>query len=242
MGTYLSITLIFFLAGFAQGLTGFGSSLVAMPLLLLLLGVKTAVPLAILNGVAITVILSCQLRQHLDRRKIIPLVVGSLPGIWLGVTLLQKSNGRLMQGVLGGFQILYALYALNYRPQPRRLAAAWSYLAGFATGVIGSAFSAGGPPTVIYTTLSGWSKEEIKATMSAFFLINGVLIAAAHAASGLTSPLVLRYFAASAPAVVVGVFAGASCFARLGNGNYVRVLLLLLLAMGIMMLGSAWTP
>lgn len=239
MLTYLLISGIFFLAGFAQGLTGFGSSLVAMPLLLLLVEVKTAVPLSILNGVAITAILSCQLRQHLDWRKIGPLLVGSLPGIWLGVVLLRESNGRIMQAALGLFQILYALYALNYHPRPRRLAAAWSYLAGFATGAIGSAFSAGGPPTVIYTTLTGWSKEEIKATMSAFFLLNGILIAGAHAASGLTSPQVLRYFAVSVAAVVAGVFAGGHCFQRLEKGNYLRILLLLLLAMGVTMLASA---
>ena len=45
---------IFLLAGGVQGVTGFGSALVAIPLLSLVMDVKQAVPLAILNGLVVT--------------------------------------------------------------------------------------------------------------------------------------------------------------------------------------------
>jgi uncharacterized membrane protein YfcA len=47
---YSAIAAISFLAGLVQGLTGFGSALLAMPLFLLFLDARTAVPLSILNG------------------------------------------------------------------------------------------------------------------------------------------------------------------------------------------------
>jgi hypothetical protein len=73
---YLAIAAISFLAGLVQGLTGFGSALVAMPLFLLFLDARTAVPLSILNGLIITVYLCLQLKRHLDLEKNFPPAAG----------------------------------------------------------------------------------------------------------------------------------------------------------------------
>ncbi|MBC8412764.1 sulfite exporter TauE/SafE family protein, partial [bacterium] len=59
-------------------MAGFGSSIVAMPLLTMLIDLKSAVALCILNGLIITSYLCIQLRPHLDKRKILPLFIGSL--------------------------------------------------------------------------------------------------------------------------------------------------------------------
>lgn len=63
---FIYIGLIFLLAGVVQGLTGFGAGLVAIPLLCLVVDVKTAVPLVVLNYVIITVFLSFELRAYID--------------------------------------------------------------------------------------------------------------------------------------------------------------------------------
>ncbi|WP_456384925.1 TSUP family transporter, partial [Desulfolithobacter sp.] len=65
MTTALLAGTVFLAAGFVQGLTGFGSALVAIPLLSLLMDVKTAVPLCTLNGMIITMYLGWRLRNHL---------------------------------------------------------------------------------------------------------------------------------------------------------------------------------
>ncbi len=59
MENYLFIGIIAFCAGFIQGLSGFGSVLLSLPLLALFLEVKTAIPLAALFGVALTAFLLC---------------------------------------------------------------------------------------------------------------------------------------------------------------------------------------
>ncbi|MFH1673303.1 MAG: sulfite exporter TauE/SafE family protein [Pseudomonadota bacterium] len=239
MITYFLVGLIFLLAGFTQGVSGFGSALVAMPLLVMFMDVKLAVPLCMLNGLIITLFLSLQLKNHIDWKKIMPLFLGCLPGIYVGVTFLKKANSNVIEFLLGVILIAYALYGLALRPQPRTINPTWSYLAGFATGIIGSAFSTGGPPTIIYTTLTGWSKDDIKATLSGFFFSTGLIIAAAHAINGLTTVVVLRYFAVSIAFVFLGVYAGSFYYGRLKKEVYVRVILGMLILMGIMMIVSA---
>ncbi|MEN8140542.1 MAG: sulfite exporter TauE/SafE family protein [Thermodesulfobacteriota bacterium] len=233
------IALIFLAGGFTQGVSGFGSGLLAMPLLLFFIDVKEAVPLAMLNGIVITSMLSIKLRHHVDRNKVMPIFFGSLPGIVVGALFLKGADSDLLKGLLGLLLVSYTLYSLLLKPHPRQVAGAWGYLAGFATGVIGAAFSAGGPPTIIYSTLRGWSKDEIKATLSAFFWANGVLVAVSHAVQGLTTSTVLSYFSASALPVMTGVWLGSRLYGVIPRRLYLTIILLLLLAMGLLMVATS---
>ena len=239
MAVHVFVSLIFLAAGFAQGITGFGSALVAMPLLLLFLDARTAVPLCMLNGLIITLFLSLQLKRHMDWRKVLPLCLGCLPGIYVGVAFLQHADDRLIKGLLGLMLVAYSGFMSLARPRPRQLHPSWALLAGFGTGVIGSAFSAGGPPTIVYTTLTGWDKDSAKATLSGFFFLTGALIALAHAGIGLTTRLVLGHVACSALFVFAGVWAGSRLYARLSKAAYFRAVLLLLGLLGLTMLTAA---
>ena len=230
---------IFLLAGFTQGVSGFGAALVAMPLLSMIMDIQTAVPLYMLNGLVLTLYLSLQLRSHVDLKKIRPLFLGCLPGIYIGLLALKNLHSNLLQISLGCLVTMYALYSLTATPRPRQMARAWAWLAGFLTGAIGSAFSAGGPPTIIYVSLSNWTKDEIKATLSVFFFSTGVLTAIGHALSGLTTGLVLHHFATSLPFTLVGVMAGSLCYKRIKQETYIKIIRWLLVFMGLMMIGAA---
>ena len=234
------IALVFLAAGFTQGISGFGSALVAMPLLAMLMDVKTAVPLCVLNGLLITLFLTLQLRAHMDWRRILPLAAGCLPGIVTGVTLLKKADDLVIRVALGIMLIAYTLYCLFFPRPTRTIRPGWAYLAGFLTGTIGGAFSAGGPPTIIYTTLTGWSKDQIKATLSGFFLLTGIGVATAHTVTGITTSTVLSYFSASALPVLIGVFCGSACYNRFDRATYLRLIYLLLLLMGGLLIAAAF--
>jgi uncharacterized protein len=229
-------SLIFLLAGFTQGVSGFGAGLVAMPLLTLLIGIKAAVPLSMLNGLIITGFLSLQLKSHIDWRKIMPLLLGCLPGIVIGASLLKRLNADHLQLGLGLFIIIYAAYSLRLRPKPRRISNRWGYAAGFLTGTISSVFSAGGPPAIIYVSLTGWAKDEIKATLSVFFFVSGIATALGHAASGLTTIATLQQFVSTGPMTLAGVLAGSLLYRRIRHQTYIAVMLWLLIIMGLMMI------
>ena len=238
MTTYLLAGFIFLGAGFIQGLTGFGSALVAIPLLSLIMDVKAAVPLCMLSGLIITVYLAVQLRRHLDKKKILPLILGSFPGIFAGVTLLKKVDANTIRICIGILLICYSLYNLLAHPRPLRPARIWGYIAGFLTGAIGAAFSAGGPPSIVYTTLTDWKKEEIKATLSGFFVFNGIVTATVHALTGVSTMSTVKLFAVTAPFVLAGTVLGARVTGKIDRRTYLRIIYVFLIVMGIMMIAG----
>ncbi|UCH81591.1 MAG: sulfite exporter TauE/SafE family protein [Nitrospiraceae bacterium] len=235
MITLILISFIFLVSGIIQGISGFGSALIAMPLLTLFIDVKTAVPLCILHSVLMTSYISFTLKDHMEKKKILPLLLGSLPGIYFGVTFLKHVESDLIKLLLGILIIVYSVYSLSFNPQPKRLHNIWAYIAGFGTGFIGSAFSAGGPPAIIYTSLTGWSKDHIKATLTGFFLTSAVITAVVHAATGLTTALVGKYFLVSSLFVLIGVTTGIKLYRRISRDRYLRVIHMLLILLGGMM-------
>jgi uncharacterized membrane protein YfcA len=239
MLTFALVSLIFFIAGFAQGLSGFGSALIAMPLLTVFVDVKTAVPLCVLNSLLISLYLGYKLKDHIKLKNVMPLTIGSLPGIYLGVSFLKSVEPDLIRILLGIMIILYCVYSFFSTPGPRKLHRAWAYIAGFGTGFIGSAFSAGGPPAIIYTALTGTSKDNIKATLTGFFLIANIIVVVSHAASGLTNAAVLKHFLFSAAFLQTGVIIGSRIYDRTDTQGYIRIILVVLMILAIMMIVSA---
>ncbi len=235
---YLFTISVSFFAGLTQGLTGFGSALVAMPFFVEILPARSAVSLSILNGLLITSLLTLRHRRDVRFSNVAPLVIGAIPGIILGIAFLKHANEGLIRKLLGLLLVTYATYSLIAREKIPRLRpnALWGTLAGLLTGLIGASFSAGGPPTIIYVTLTGWSKDEMKATLSAFFLFTGASIALGHALSGITDQDVLLLFLLNAPFVAIGVALGMRAYTRIPRELYLRGILLLLLLMGILLM------
>lgn len=236
MTTFILIGLILFLSGWVQGVSGFGSALIAIPLLTLIIDIKTAVPLCSLSSLIITTYMAWQLKKHFDRKKLIPLCLGSIPGIISGVTFLKTVPSGIIRILMGTLLISYGLYNLFFSVKPRKINPNWGYAAGFLTGLIGAAFSAGGPPTVIYTTLSNWTKDEIKATLTGFFCFSSYVVVAAHLINGLTTLSVGKYFLCSVPFILSGTALGSYCYRFFKRDAYLKAVFICLVGMGIMML------
>lgn len=230
---YLIVCLTALAAGFIQGLSGFGAILVALPLLVLLLDLKTAVPLASLWAMTINLLLLLALRRHLRPARILPLVAASVPGILLGVYTLHRVPVRFLEMALGGLLVIFSLYFLWSRGQTRQLSRGWAYGAGFGSGFLGGSLAVLGPPVIIYTTLQPWSKDEIKSTLIGFFFLAGIIILTAQGGTGLLTGAVLRWGLLSTPFVVLGVMAGTWCYHRLDTTRYRRLLVLLITVLGL---------
>jgi uncharacterized membrane protein YfcA len=233
MTTYALLLAVTFLAGFIQGLSGFGSVLLSLPLLILFLDVKTAIPLVALVALALTVLLIIQLRQHLEWRRVYPLLAGTLFGVPVGVFLLKRLDTNLIQIVIGSVLIGYVLYGLTFRKSMQGIRERWAYLYGFLAGCLGGALSASGPPVIIYTSLQPWSKDQIKVTLQGYFLVSGLIVVFFQAANGLTTWTVIKFFVLSLPAVVVGTLTGSHFYGMVREEGYRRIILIFLGFLGV---------
>lgn len=236
MLVYLYCCSVFLFAGIVQGLTGFGSGLVAIPLLTLMIDIKLAVGLCILHNMIITTSMAVDLRRHFKWSKILPLLIGSIPGVLLGAYWFKHVNPNWLELFLAVLLISYSLFNLVFRPQPLYLSSLWGYVAGFFTGAISSVISAGGPPSIIYATLTGWKREEMKATLTGFFLYYGGLTVLVFYLGGNFGPGTWLLFAITAPFVFLGTVLGSRFGKRINQQTYLRLVYILLIIMGLIML------
>ena len=236
MTTNIYFHLIILLAGFTQGFTGFGSALIMLPLLTMLTGVKTVVPLVVLLGTCINVILFFQVRRHIEWKRVRILLVASVPGILCGVYILKAMSTSFLELGIGVLLVAFPSYLISKGIPKREIAAGWAWPVGFLSGVLGGSISTGGPPVIIYTALQPWGKLPIKSTLVGFFLVTSMVIGAVQAAGGLMTGKVLTLFAAGLPALVTGVLAGSYLFNRVDSGAYRKVLNVLLILLGVFML------
>ncbi len=233
MSACLTAAAVYLLAGLLQGLAGFGASLLAMPVLLFVIDVKTAVPLCILNGLVLTAFMGFQLRGHVQLARLVPLLLGLPLGILAGVYFLAHVDGAVVMFLLGVLITAYALYTLLASPEPRPLKPGWGVLAGFLSGAISAGFSGGGPPTIIYSQLAGWKRDQFKATLAVFFIVVTVFSSTGHALAGLVTPQVLLLTVCSAPCVVVGAVLGMLWSRRVEEAAFRRGVLVLLAVLGL---------
>lgn len=236
MQTYLLICIILFLAGFTQGLSGFGSILLSIPLLTIFMDIKAVIPLTALVGLSITVMLLIQLWQHLEWKKIVPLLLGAVPGIIAGVFLLKRLDKGIIQMILGSILVIYAVYSIVFRTHGRKIKDGWAYLFGFSAGCLGGALSAAGPPVIVYTSLQDWTKDQIKVTIQGFYLISGLIVVSLHALTGLTTLPVIRYYGVSLPVLLIGTYIGSLFYGSIKEEHYRKVILILLALLGAFMI------
>ncbi len=216
-----------------QGMAGFGSALVSMSILTFFLPVKTATPLVLMNGVFVNIIIFLRLKQKFRFSKLLPLLVGSLIGIPVGIYGLILMPETVIKAILAVLIALYAIFSLVYRNHTFNIRSWWGYFFGFLSGTLGSAFSTNGPPAVIYAILRDWGKSDIMVTLQAYFVISGLIIMAAHGINGLITLTVLKYWVLLIPIQLAGVFIGMRIFNRINQVVFRRIIYIMLIILSI---------
>lgn len=221
---------------FTQGLAGVGVVLIALPLMALILDIKTVIVLVNMLALSINIVLGLHLFKHMRARHLTPMLIGAAPGIPAGVLVLKAVSAETLQILLGVVLLGYSLYALSGRLVQRETHPIWAYVAGFWGGCLGGAITASGPPIIVYTALQPWTKDRLKATMIGFFLITTIVIWGMHAATGMITPAVLSGYCAAFPGLALGLWGGIRCYGRISDALYRRIIAFLLLGLGVMLL------
>jgi len=238
---YIPLCIIALLAGFIQGLTGFGSILLSLPLIALFLDFKIAVPLMNILGIVLSLVLIVQLRSAWEWGKIYPLLIGTVPGIPIGTYLLKNLEASPMYIFLGFVLVAYSLFGILFRGVVKELKKGWPYFFGFLAGCLGGAVSASGPPVIIYTFLQPWDKDKIKVTLQGFFVVSGLFILAYFYWHGLIVPQVVRLSIIALPFIIGGTLAGSFFYGRLAESSYRKLMYYTLGLLGMIMFAQGFS-
>jgi uncharacterized protein len=231
--------LIALLAYVIFGISGFGSTLIAVPLLAHLYPLKVVIPVVVLLDCVGSISMGLRLRANVYRQELGPLLPFMLLGMVAGVFLLVRTPGNILLLTLGVFVLIYgALYTLR-RDAGFRLARWSAAPIGIFAGTTSSLFGVGGPIYVMYLTGRGATPDHIRATMPVIFIFTTIGRIALFAAAGLFTLEVLQIAALLLPVMLLGLYAGNRLHGRLARGHIVRVVGGLLVASGISLIARA---
>ena len=227
------------LAGFTQGFSGFGSTVVALPLLGAVMGMQQAVPLGCLMALTINVLLTARLRAHVNRFPLGMLLLSALPGMALGAVFLGAAPEALLKALLGLGVLLFALSSFRAQPSGGPANPGWAVPAGFLSGCLGVCIGINGPPVVAWAARQSWPRDAFKATLTSYFLLAGIGIVGTQALHGRVNGPVLGLYVSALPPLLAGLWFGYSCSGKLGERTFRRIMLVLVACMGALLLRQA---
>jgi len=200
---------------------------------------RFATPLMGFVGPTIALTLLVREWRHVDVKGALALIVSTLAGIPFGLLFLKRVDERAVNFVLAFVIIGFAFNNL-FRPSLMRLKndrSAWAF--GIVAGILGAAYNTNGPPVILYGALRGWKPESFRATLQGYFLPTGAAILAGQGLAGMWSSAVVRTYLYALPLVVLAVVAGSRLAAKIPAVKFIRVVHVLMLAVGIALLAKA---
>ena len=164
--------IIVFIAYLVRGICGFGSGLIAIPLLTLMYPLTMVVPLVVFLDLIGSGAQAISSRKHIDAKVLLPLLPATLVGIGLALYFFTYVDTSTLSMALGLFVMGFALYQLMPAPSLTGgplMAAPF----GLLGGLVGTLFGTGGPLYTIYFTMRDLGKAEFRANYSFYFLVDG---------------------------------------------------------------------
>jgi uncharacterized membrane protein YfcA len=216
------------------GIAGFGTALVAAPILAQAMPVASIVPLLALLDFAAAAISGYRLSDKIARTELVWLAPLMIVGSIIGVTLLISLPAKLMMLLLGVFAASYGSYGLLAPPIERKIGKAWVGLFAPIGGMFSAMFGSGGFVYAIYLSLRLDDKDAIRATQSTLIGLSTLTRVLLFLAVGIYSdPQLLLLALVSAPAMIIGLYAGHRVTLRMSREQFLRILHLLLIGTGM---------
>lgn len=225
-------SIIMMLSAVVQGITGFGFSLVAFPLLALMLPLQAVTPILVLSSLILNVVVfkSVDGIQLKGIRAMTLLAIISTP---IGAYLLKVVSPDVLKIAVGIVITSTALFLLKgYQVKFKRELLARS-ITGFFSGLLNGTLSMSGPPIILYMSNQGVKKDKLRGSFSLFAMITNVFAIVTLYFAGLINSKIIVSFAQMIPALIVGVILGVIISRKVNELLFRKVTLYLLVAMGI---------
>ncbi len=215
------------------GIAGFGTALIAAPVLAQVMPVASIVPMLALLDCLAAIINGVKLNEKIATREMIWLVPLLIAGSLVGGTLLLVIPPRPMMLALGVFVVAYAIWSLASPSFKGRLSQLWVIPFGAIGGVFSAMFGSGGFIYAIYLSRRLDDKDAIRATVSVLIALAAFTRLVIFFFAGLYTTLELPLMALClAPAMLIGLFIGHRITLTMSREQFIRVLSVVLIVTG----------
>jgi len=230
-------TLVIMLVAYGfRGITGFGSGLIAIPLLALIYPLHFVVPFITMLDWLASVLHGVRHRKEIQWPLILPALPFTLIGIAIALFLFKTIDASILVKVLGIFILCFAVYSLiapTLKPHTSRI---WAAPAGLLGGIVSTLFGTGGPFYVIYLQFQGLPKGLFRATVATIFAIEGVLRIIGYSAIGFYTSELLFLSLIGLPVMIIAMNVGGHIHTNISQLTFQRAIGILLIGSGIALL------
>ena len=226
-----------------QSATGLGFAMIAAPALLAVLEPREAITILLLLGLVVSLLLLFAERRTLAIRRhdLTVVLAAALPGLVLGIVVLEAVTKEQLQVLTGAVVIVVAAVQLAM-PEADHAGGAGGAVAdrpataavvGVLVGGLTTSTSVNGPPLALWLFARGADPAEVRDTLAAAFLALNAFGLGALALTGDGLSADGGHLGLLVPVTALGWLGGRPAFERLEGGGFRLVSLLVVLAAGV---------
>lgn len=236
-----------------QAATGFGFALLAVPFFLMVMGSLSAIQVAAVVNLVISLVLLPGLLNEIPRRLLLHLIAGSVAGFPVGLWLFRAADlqgTKLAIGVLiTAFTCMVAAREFRRgRSEPAAVGAIHSMkpiapaelAVGFLSGIMGVALAMPGPVVVLYLAARRAGKQISRPATLLLFLFSYGAISLVHTIWGGMTQQAWWTAGKLVPFVIMGALLGHFVSRHLNEVVFRTVVLLILLGSGLFAIWTAF--
>jgi uncharacterized protein len=236
------IAVAFLLAGFIKGVIGLGLPTVSMGLLAVTMPPGQAIAIVIVPAIVTNIWQTFggpYLRDII--RRLWPLMVGTVIGIWLNAGLLTGPYAPYGTVFLGVLLVIYAITGLSkLHFRVARRDEKWiGGIVGLITGVVSAATGVQVIPSMPFMQAIGMEKDELVQALGVFFTVATVALAFNVTASGLLTAATALPGGIAMVASFAGMFIGQAVRSRMQPDVFRRWFLIAMILLGLYLAGNA---
>lgn len=228
-------------AGFVQGVSGFGFSMVALSFWVWGFEPRTAAVMAVFGALSGQVLSAFTVRRALSVSTLLPFLAGGALGIPLGVWALPHLDPAVFRLTVGVILLVCcpAMLLASRFPTVQHGGRSADAIVGAVGGVMGGLGGFSGVAPSLWCTLRGYDKDLQRSVIQNFNLAALSVTMATYIATGAVSAAILPQFAIVLPALVIPSLIGARVYVGLSPLAFRRVVLSLLTMVGVAMVAAA---
>jgi uncharacterized membrane protein YfcA len=235
--TALVLFLAAALAGaITTGLAGFAFGLVVSGVWLHIITPLQTTTLIVFYGLLVQSYGIWKMRHAFDWRHVLPLILGGVVGVPIGVALLAYANPDYLRSGVGLLLIAYSVNGLA-RPAVKPVSASVpaELAIGVVNGLLGGMTGLSGVFVTVWCSMRGWTKDLQRAVYQPVIFAAAVITAGSLAAGGHVDAPAIALFLTGLPVLLIGLWIGMRLYGHLDEVAFRRTILVLLLISGLVL-------
>ncbi len=232
--TSLFILVIAF-AVFVQSVAGFGGTLLAMPLGIVLVGVGVAKPVMTIVAWLTGVMVAVSERKDIDKKELLKMLGVMLAGVLLGIWLFGSVS---LNFLLIGYAVIIILIGLKklFFDSEKTLPAPLQWASLAIAGIMQGLFVSGGSFLLVYAVARMKEKQVIRSTVNAVWAFLNIFLITTYAIGGTLTPEVLKMTGLCVVPTFAAVFAARAVAKKIDQKTFLRIAYVILIASGTVLL------